>query len=71
MLELVTIGLKVWDKKLSNKYFDQWREMAQKLKELESRPYSSRDQSEIDHLEYEILLLSKKIKIEMESHETK
>lgn len=71
LLSTIGAGLRIWDKKLSNKYFDEWRDLTTELRDLDARPYSARDQSRIDEIEFKLFQLSSKIKAEMEAHEVK
>ena len=58
--ELLSTGLKIWEHKLKNKYFEEWRELTTSLKDEEDKTIEYRNQAKIDNLHFKLLQLAKR-----------
>jgi hypothetical protein len=58
--ELLLVGLKLWERKNKNKYFEELRNLERGRHSEEAKPLEERDQAMLDNIDYELLLLSRK-----------
>lgn len=69
LMEALGTGLKIWEIHLENKYYEQWKFLTTQLKEEQSKPRDTIDQSVVDNIEYKLLQLAQKFTAEIKSNE--
>ena len=71
LLQALGAGLRIWETKLENKYYEEWHGLMTSLKYEEDRAEDARDQAAIDNIHYKLFLLAKKFESEAGKHEQK